>query len=83
MIILTPKDESGIERNQTFYHINQDGLPHGGKIEIQPDGVVKCRWEFPQVLPDFARKSFLKRWSAQLDEAKKRADNFDYTVKIF
>lgn len=82
VITLSPKDESGRERNRDYYHVNQDGLPAGGKVEILDGDVLKCRWEFSRVIPDFSKKSFLKRWSASLDEAKKRADNFDYKVEF-
>jgi len=80
VITLSPKDASGVERNREYYECNKAGLPLGGKVELSPEGVLKCTWVFPGLLPDSVKENFLKRVREPLDEAIAKTPNVSYKV---
>ena len=80
IISLIPKDASGIERNKRFLASNTLKLTMG-RGEIQEDGTLKCIWGFERVVPDKLIERIEKTFTKNLDEAKKREDNFTYEVE--
>ena len=82
-ITLTPKDESGVERNKEFLeNYGVQGLPAGGKVVAGENNTVKCVWEFGVFVPDRFKKKLLENYRKELDKVKKEKDNFDYRFEF-
>jgi hypothetical protein len=82
-IILTPKDQSGVERNKEFLeNYKAQGLPAGGKVEAGENNMVRCVWDFKMFIPDKFKKKLIAGYTKELDKIKREKDNFDYRIEF-
>lgn len=80
VVLLKPKDESGVARNQQYMKLTKGMLADGGIAELLPDNSLRCSWIFPVKVPDKHIAEFKEVFTKGLDEAIKRKDNIEYEV---